>query len=163
CLYDVAMHQLTYPGVWYLNEADVSPRVPRSAHLSLAPVQTFPTQDGWIFVMCMTQKFWLALVEAMDRRDLLADPRFADPNTRAADRGARRDLPHAHDRRVARQVQRPVARGAGSSARPGARQRFCPRDRDGVLGAASRERQLARAGQPAAHRRRAAGAGGLLS
>ena len=43
CLYDVAMHQLTYPGVWYLNEGDVSPRVPRSAHLSLAPVQTFPT------------------------------------------------------------------------------------------------------------------------
>jgi crotonobetainyl-CoA:carnitine CoA-transferase CaiB-like acyl-CoA transferase len=30
CLYDVAMHQLTYPGVW-LNEGDVSPRVPRSA------------------------------------------------------------------------------------------------------------------------------------
>ena len=56
------MHQLTYPGVWYLNEGDVSPRVPRSAHLSLAPVQTFPTADGWIFIMCMTQKFWLSLV-----------------------------------------------------------------------------------------------------
>ena len=63
CLYDVAMHQLTYPGLWYLNEGDVSPRVPRSAHLSLAPVQTFPTKDGWIFIMCMTQKFWLNLCE----------------------------------------------------------------------------------------------------
>ena len=63
CLYDVAMHQLTYPGVWYLNEGDVSPRVPRSAHLSLAPVQTFPTRDGWIFIMCMTQKFWLSLCQ----------------------------------------------------------------------------------------------------
>ncbi|WP_421997049.1 CaiB/BaiF CoA transferase family protein [Reyranella sp.] len=86
CLYDVAMHQLTYPGVWYLNEGDVSPRVPRSAHLSLAPVQTFPTRDGWIFIMCMTQKFWLSLVKAMDREDLLADPRFPDPNTRAVNR-----------------------------------------------------------------------------
>lgn len=86
CLYDVALHQLTYPGTWYLNEGDVSPRVPRSAHLALAPVQTFPTRDGWIFVMCMTQKFWLALVEAMGRQDLLADPRFADPNTRAVNR-----------------------------------------------------------------------------
>ena len=56
------MHQLTYPGSWYLNEGDVSPRLPRSAHLSLAPVQTFPTRDGWIFIMCMTQKFWLSLV-----------------------------------------------------------------------------------------------------
>lgn len=86
CLYDVAMHQLTYPGVWYLNEGDVSPRVPRSAHLSLAPVQTFPTKDGWIFIMCMTQKFWLSLVAAMGREDLLDDPRFADPNSRAVHR-----------------------------------------------------------------------------
>jgi crotonobetainyl-CoA:carnitine CoA-transferase CaiB-like acyl-CoA transferase len=82
------MHQLTYPGVWYLNEGDVSPRVPRSAHLSLAPVQTFPTKDGWIFIMCMTQKFWLALCKAMGRDELLDDPRFADPNTRAVNRAA---------------------------------------------------------------------------
>jgi crotonobetainyl-CoA:carnitine CoA-transferase CaiB-like acyl-CoA transferase len=86
CLYDVAMHQLTYPGLWYLNEGDVSPRVPRSAHLSLAPVQTFPTADGWIFIMCMTQKFWLSLCEATGRGDLPDDPRFPDPNTRAANR-----------------------------------------------------------------------------
>src|SRR5262249_29335619 len=91
CLYDVATHQLTYPGVWYLNEGDVSPRVPRSAHLSLAPVQTFPTSDGWIFVMCMTQKFWLALCRAMDREDLLDDLRFPDPNTRALNRAALSD------------------------------------------------------------------------
>jgi crotonobetainyl-CoA:carnitine CoA-transferase CaiB-like acyl-CoA transferase len=88
CLYDVAMHQLTYPGSWYLNEGDVSPRVPRSAHLSLAPVQTYPTKDGWIFIMCMTQKFWLSLCDAMGRNDLVADPRFPDPNTRATNRAA---------------------------------------------------------------------------
>lgn len=88
CLYDVAMHQLTYPGLWYLNEGDVSPRVPRSAHLSLAPVQTFPTKDGWIFIMCMTQKFWLSLCEVMGRGDLAADPRFPDPNTRARNRAS---------------------------------------------------------------------------
>lgn len=88
CLYDVAMHQLTYPGLWYLNEGDVSPRVPRSAHLSLAPVQTFPTKDGWIFIMCMTQKFWLNLCEVMGRTDLVTDPRFPDPNTRAKNRAS---------------------------------------------------------------------------
>ena len=86
CLYDVAMHQLTYPGTWYLNEGVVSPRVPRSAHLSLAPVQTYPTRDGWIFIMCMTQKFWLSLVDAMGCKELANDPRFPDPNTRAANR-----------------------------------------------------------------------------
>lgn len=88
CLYDVAMHQLTYPGLWYLNEGDVSPRVPRSAHLSLAPVQTFPTADGWIFIMCMTQKFWLALCEALGCAGFVADPRFADPGLRAKNRAA---------------------------------------------------------------------------
>jgi len=88
CLYDVAMHQLTYPGIWYLNQGDVSPRVPRSAHLSLAPVQTFPTKDGWVFVMCMTQKFWLALCRAIGREDLVNDQRFPDPNTRARKRAA---------------------------------------------------------------------------
>jgi crotonobetainyl-CoA:carnitine CoA-transferase CaiB-like acyl-CoA transferase len=88
CLYDVAMHQLTYPGLWYLNEGDVSPRVPRSAHLSLAPVQTFPTKDGGIFILCMTQKFWLNLCEVMERPELAVDPRFSDPNTRARNRAA---------------------------------------------------------------------------
>jgi crotonobetainyl-CoA:carnitine CoA-transferase CaiB-like acyl-CoA transferase len=86
CLYDVAMHQLMYAGLWYLNEGDASPRVARSAHLSLAPVQTFPTRDGWIFIMCMTQKFWLSLCKAMGRDELANDPRFPDPNTRARNR-----------------------------------------------------------------------------
>ena len=34
CLYDVAMHQLTYSGMWYLNDGDVSP-APAQRHLSL--------------------------------------------------------------------------------------------------------------------------------
>jgi crotonobetainyl-CoA:carnitine CoA-transferase CaiB-like acyl-CoA transferase len=86
CLFDVAVHQLTYPGTWYLNEGDVSRRMPRSAHLSLAPVQTFPTGDGWIFVMCMTQKFWLILCEAMERTELTRDPRFVDLDARRLNR-----------------------------------------------------------------------------
>ena len=85
-LFDTALHQLGYAAVWYLNEGDVSRRQPRSAHLSVAPVQTFPTADGWIFIMCMTQKFWLSLVDAMGCRELANDPRFPDPNTRAANR-----------------------------------------------------------------------------
>jgi crotonobetainyl-CoA:carnitine CoA-transferase CaiB-like acyl-CoA transferase len=54
----------------------------------LSPVQTYPTKDGWIFIMCMTQKFWLSLCEAMGRGDLVSDPRFPDPNTRAKNRAA---------------------------------------------------------------------------
>jgi crotonobetainyl-CoA:carnitine CoA-transferase CaiB-like acyl-CoA transferase len=87
-LFDVALHQLTYMGTWYLNEGTLSSRQPRSAHYSLTPVQTFPTADGWIFVMCMADKFWNALVDALSRRDLGADTRFATQAARLEHRAA---------------------------------------------------------------------------
>ncbi|HQR48609.1 MAG TPA: CoA transferase, partial [Steroidobacteraceae bacterium] len=77
-LFDVALHQLTYPGNWYLNEGHRTERMPRSSHPSAVPVQLFRTADGWIFVMCMTEKFWQALTEAIRRPDLASDPRFAN-------------------------------------------------------------------------------------
>jgi crotonobetainyl-CoA:carnitine CoA-transferase CaiB-like acyl-CoA transferase len=86
-LFDVALHQLTYPGNWYLNEGHRTARMSRSAHPSAAPVQLFRTGDGWIFVMCMTEKFWQALVAEMDRPDLATDPRFVT----SADRCRNRD------------------------------------------------------------------------
>lgn len=76
-LFDVALHQLSYAATWYLNEGVSSTRQPRGSHLSLTPVQTFPTADGWIYVMCMSHKFFVNLVHGMDRADLLDDPRFA--------------------------------------------------------------------------------------
>ncbi len=88
CLFDVAMHQLSYPAMWYLNEGDASRRLPRSSHLSLVPVQTFPTSDGWIFIMCMTEKFWRSLCDAIGRPDLPEDPRFVDFPARHENRDA---------------------------------------------------------------------------
>jgi crotonobetainyl-CoA:carnitine CoA-transferase CaiB-like acyl-CoA transferase len=88
CLFDVALHQLGYSGIWYLNEKDVSRRQPRSAHLSIAPVQTFPTADGWIFIMCMTDKFWENLVGALGRPELKSDPRFQTQGRRLENRRA---------------------------------------------------------------------------
>ena len=38
-LYDVAMHQLTYPATWYLNEADPIQRRPRSGHPFVVPCE----------------------------------------------------------------------------------------------------------------------------
>jgi crotonobetainyl-CoA:carnitine CoA-transferase CaiB-like acyl-CoA transferase len=81
-LYEVALHQLGYAGTWYLNSGEAASRLERSSHFSLAPVQTFPTADGWIFVMCMSEKFWSALLGVLGREDLADDPRFADGNTR---------------------------------------------------------------------------------
>lgn len=85
-LYDVALHQLGYAATWYLNDGHVPKRQVRSGHYSVAPVQTFPTADGWIFVMCMTQKFWETLLAVLCRDDLRNDPEFRT----IADRNAHR-------------------------------------------------------------------------
>lgn len=87
-LFDVALHQLTYPGNWYLNEGHPTERLPRSSHPSAVPVQLFATRDGWIFVMCMTEKFWQALLDVLGRAELAADPRYADAGARRANRDA---------------------------------------------------------------------------
>jgi crotonobetainyl-CoA:carnitine CoA-transferase CaiB-like acyl-CoA transferase len=87
-LFDVALHQLGYAAIWYLNEKDVSRRQPRSAHLSVAPVQTFPTADGWIYLMCMTDKFWESLADAVGRPDLKSDRRFSSQALRRQNRDA---------------------------------------------------------------------------
>ena len=76
CLMDVALQQLGYAATWQLNSGGGAERQARSGHYSVAPCQTFPTADGWIFVMCVTQKFWEALVEVIGRSDLASDPRF---------------------------------------------------------------------------------------
>lgn len=85
-LFDVALHQLNYSATWYLNEHFVARRLPRSSHFSAAPVQTFRAKDGWIFVMCMTDKFWQLLCEALGQFQLLDDPRFATMNARSEHR-----------------------------------------------------------------------------
>ncbi len=81
-LFDVAMHQLSYPGTWYINGGPMPSRLPRSAHQSITPVQTVRTRDGWLYVMCMKEKFWEVLAERIARPELIADPRFATPAAR---------------------------------------------------------------------------------
>jgi crotonobetainyl-CoA:carnitine CoA-transferase CaiB-like acyl-CoA transferase len=92
CLLDVALHQLGYVATWYLNEGHVSTRQRRSAHYSVAPVQTFPSSDGWIFIMCMTDKFWAELTNAIGRPELVSDPRFETQASRQANRDALTDI-----------------------------------------------------------------------
>lgn len=87
-LFDVALHQLSYPGTWYLNEKLVTGRAPRSAHPSATPVQLFRTADGWIFVMCMTEKFWLELMRVIDAPTIAADARFTTGAARREHRDA---------------------------------------------------------------------------
>ncbi len=81
-----AIHQTSYPAMWYLNEGDVTTRAPRSAHPSVTPSQLFRTADGWIFVMAQLPKFWTVLIERIGRADLAIDPRFASLEARLTNR-----------------------------------------------------------------------------
>ncbi|MDJ0655642.1 MAG: CoA transferase [Xanthomonadales bacterium] len=87
-LFDVALHQLTYPGTWYMNHGIRTGRIARSAHPANTPVQLYTTGDGWIFIMCMTEKFWRLLLETMGREDLAEDPRFVSMADRRENRDA---------------------------------------------------------------------------
>lgn len=87
-LLSAAVHQMSYPAVWYMNEGDVTARVARSAHPSVTPSQMFRAADGWVFVMAQLPKFWDILVERIGHPELASDARFVTP----ADRLANRDI-----------------------------------------------------------------------
>src|SRR3546814_11160931 len=53
CLFDVALHQLSYPATWSLNGGDMPSPTPHSAHPPMAPVQTYRTAPGWHPVLCL--------------------------------------------------------------------------------------------------------------
>ncbi|MEO0462923.1 MAG: CoA transferase [Pseudomonadota bacterium] len=83
-----AVHQTSYPALWYMNNGEETQRTPRSAHPTATPSQMFKAADGWMFVMCQLPKFWDILVTRMGRDDLKADPRFASNADRLANRAA---------------------------------------------------------------------------
>jgi crotonobetainyl-CoA:carnitine CoA-transferase CaiB-like acyl-CoA transferase len=87
-LLSTALHQTSYPAVWYLNEGDVTARAPRSAHPSVTPSQMFRAADGWVFVMAQLPKFWDVLVSRIGHPELATDARFATPADRLANRDA---------------------------------------------------------------------------
>ena len=88
-LFDVALHQLSYPASWYLNRGHETTRLPRSAHPSTVPCQVYRTADGWVMVMCMLEKFWTTFVQGLGNPAWAAEPRFA---TFAARRESREAL-----------------------------------------------------------------------
>lgn len=91
-LLSAAVHQTSYPALWYMNEGDVTERTPRSAHPSVTPSQIFRTKDGWVFVMAQLPKFWRVLANRIGRPDLADDPRFLTPADRLHNRDALSDV-----------------------------------------------------------------------
>ncbi|PTD26607.1 CaiB/BaiF CoA transferase family protein [Sphingomonas fennica] len=87
-LLSTAVHQTSYPAMWYLNAGDVTGRTSRSAHPSVTPSQMFRTADGWVFVMAQIPKFWTVLLDRLGLPELAEDPRFLKPADRLENRDA---------------------------------------------------------------------------
>lgn len=77
CLFDTALHQLSYPATWYLNQGHVTGRLPRGSHPSITPSQLVKTKDGWGLLMCQTPKFWDLWCQIAGAAHLAEDTRFA--------------------------------------------------------------------------------------
>jgi crotonobetainyl-CoA:carnitine CoA-transferase CaiB-like acyl-CoA transferase len=95
-LFDTALHQMSYPATWYLNEGVEVGRLPRGAHPSIAPSQLFKTRNGWLMLMCQTPKFWEIFCTRTIREDLMADPRFATVTARRENLGTLTTVLDAH-------------------------------------------------------------------
>jgi crotonobetainyl-CoA:carnitine CoA-transferase CaiB-like acyl-CoA transferase len=87
-LFDVALHQLSYPATWYLNNGHVTQRMPRGAHPATVPAQMYRAKGGHVFVLCMIDKFWRALCEGLGIPALADDPRFNSIPQRRVNRDA---------------------------------------------------------------------------
>ena len=87
-LLSAAVHQTSYPALWYMNEGTETKRTPRSAHPSATPSQMVRAADGWLFVMCQLPKFWAIMIDKIGHPELADDPRFASNADRLANREA---------------------------------------------------------------------------
>ena len=85
-LFDVALHNLNYPGTWYLNGGTVTGRTARSGHPSLVPSQLYRTADGWLFIMCNKEKFWGLLADELGHPEWRDDPELCNFAARLAHR-----------------------------------------------------------------------------
>ncbi|HIF74344.1 MAG TPA: CoA transferase [Porticoccaceae bacterium] len=95
-LFDVAAHQLSYVGAWYLNEGIETSRSPRSAHPSVTPSQLFKTGDGWLFVMAQTDRFWEIFCERIGAQELVGRKEFQTGQARRENRDLLTEMLDAH-------------------------------------------------------------------
>lgn len=82
---DSLVSMLSYDAVDYLNSGRKLTRL-GTAHAHMVPWQAFKTRDGYVVVAARDEKFWQNLCRAIERPDLIDDPKTADNFARVANR-----------------------------------------------------------------------------
>ncbi|MEW6356858.1 MAG: CoA transferase [Planctomycetota bacterium] len=91
-LFDIALNCMCYQGMWFLNDGFVAGKQPRSAHTTQVPSQLYKTADGWLYIACLSQKFWELLCERISHRELIEDKRFCTNENRLENREVLADV-----------------------------------------------------------------------
>ncbi len=88
---EVAMLDAVYPslssalGLWYGSQGAVPARTGnRHSGLAKSPYNVYPTKDGWLALICVTDQHWQSLTTAMERVDLQSDRRLGSLKERVA-------------------------------------------------------------------------------
>ena len=88
-LVEVSMQEAVYAslssnlGLHYGSEGTAAPRTGnRHGGLAEAPYNVYPTNDGYIAIICVSEVHWKSLLKAMTREDLQADARFGNLKSR---------------------------------------------------------------------------------
>ncbi len=84
-LLDGQVSALSYHAAAYL-ATQVEPQRMGSGHPSLVPYQSFPAADGFFIVGVANQGLWQRFCNALERPDLMEDPRFVTNDDRVAHR-----------------------------------------------------------------------------
>ncbi len=90
-LLDGQVAVMSYHATGYMGTG-VEPRRMGSGHPSLVPYQSFPASDGFFILGCANEGLWERLCRAIDRPDLMEDPRFRTNTDRVAHRSECVDL-----------------------------------------------------------------------
>lgn len=85
-LLDSHLAWLANVGSNYLISGEVPARY-GNGHANIVPYQTFATSDGWVVLATGNDRQWQRFCLAIERPDLLADPRFATNHARVEHRG----------------------------------------------------------------------------
>ena len=89
---EVSMHDTVYPmlasslGGLHNNPDRELPERTGNRHtgMAVAPYNIYDTSDGWLAIICMSERHWRGLATAMGRPELIDDPRFRTAKDRVA-------------------------------------------------------------------------------
>jgi formyl-CoA transferase len=52
--------------------------------MAVAPYNIYQTSDGWLAIICISERHWRGVATALGRRELIDDPRFCTQKDRVA-------------------------------------------------------------------------------